>query len=175
MAVLRPNSDEDPRAVRPAAIQSALRQGIPDMDAEDLADRAIEKAMRDSNNPAIPLERRVGQALRDERADYFRRQYARPRIATDEVPDVPADDGEPGSCIELIDACLEIRERFGQDELEYIFMRVAGFAEREIGKQPGWDPMRAARVRRRLARHGRDILSNIFNIDLMPDDHEEAS
>ena len=177
MPLRRPTPDEDPRAVRAvrqSLVRSAIAQGIPAMDADEVADRALEKAMLRSSMSGIPLALRGRQALKDERAEYFRRCDARPLIATSELPDVSSQD-DPSSAIELLDSCHEIARVYGEDILKYAFLRIAGFSEREIAQQEGWDALRAGRVRRRLERNAPAIYDRILNMPSMPNEQEKAS
>ena len=160
---------EELSAVRRKLVGRAQRVGIPPMDAEAVVDAAIQKALLKSRDETIPLERRAGQALRDERVEYLRRRDARPRIVSDEVPEIPVE-SSPSGHLEMIEQFEAIKGHLGDEALQFVFLRIVGFSEREIGEQPGWDAMRAARVRRRLERH-----AHLLHDKLLPHIHAPHS
>jgi len=174
MSSLLPTPDEL-SALRRKLIGRAQRTGLPVMDAEAVVDAAIQKALMQSSDETLPLEQRARQALGDERADYFRRQNARPVIVSDEVPDIPVG-ASPSAHLELIEQLQAIKEHFGDETLQFVFLKIMGFSEREIGEQPGWDPMRAARVRRRLDRQAPGLHDKLFpHINAPHSEQEKAS
>jgi hypothetical protein len=174
MAIELP-AEEDPIRVRASLRRTVIRMGVPDLDADEVVDRALEKALiaQRPQTSGVSLGRRAGQALKDERIAYLRRCAARPRRADGEVPDSPGGD-DPTTAIEMVQSCERLRELLGNDALQYIFWDMAGFSEREIGEMPGWDTLKAGRVRRSIARKGavaRDLVLQL----LTPELEKEAS
>lgn len=169
-------SAEDFGCVRSRLLETARRSGIPEMDVDDVVDRALAKATRPDrkHTKGVPLGPRAGQALKDEQADYWRRRDARPQISDAEVPDLPAPaTDDPAAAIDLREMCAEIERQFGREGIEFVFLRSYGLSEREIGERAGWTPLRAARVRRRLQRNASAIYA-ILQIPV-PSEQKEAS
>jgi len=171
---LERSADEDLTCVRSRLLQTARRSGIPEMDVDDVVDRALAKATRPDrrHTEGVALGPRAGQALKDEQADYWRRRATRPQIIDTEPPDLP-DSSDPTAAIDFREACIEIEREFGREVIEFVFLRIYGLSEREIGERAGWTPLRAARVRRRLQRNA----STIYAILRIPvrSEQKEAS
>jgi hypothetical protein len=161
-----------------ALTQAAIRGGVPAADAEEVADRAIGKATMRPGDRRIPFERRARQALKDERVDYFRRADARPNIVTDEIPagfEIPDEPDNPGAYLETVQSLRDMKALIGDEATKYAILRVVGFSEREIAELDGWDTLRAARVRRRLARHAPAVYDKICPMDTPSSAQEKAS
>jgi hypothetical protein len=137
----------------------AVKKGVPQMDAEDVAARALNKALLEKprqGSPPLPV--RVRGALRDEIADYYRRRAARPHIDRhNEIPE-EAEELDLDAGRRFRQLAVALRERLGDDVLEYAFLVVSGHSERDISERPGWDQLRAGRVRKRLERNGPKLL-----------------
>jgi DNA-directed RNA polymerase specialized sigma24 family protein len=158
-------ADEDPSRIRVRLLRQARAMGVPDMDADDVVDRALENAMLSDRppTPGVSLGRRAGQALKDERIAYLRRGAARPQCVDEELPELPSSE-DPTTTIEFIQSCEQIQERLGADTLQYIFLRICGLTEREIGELDGWDPLKAGRIRIDLRRKAPMIFASILQI-----------
>lgn len=161
-----PSSTSELALLHRRLVAHAEDRGVPQMDAEDVASQAISKATLERARPgAPPLPVRARVALRDEIADYHRRRDARPRI--DHGAEIPESNHSPDldarRRLRLIARAL--RQELGEEVLRYAFMVAAGYSERQIAEQPGWDRLRAGRVRKRLERNGPKLLSEL--------DHEE--
>lgn len=175
MALERPAPENDLQSVRTRLLATARSVGIPDMDVDDVVDRALAKATRPDrqHTPGVSLGRRAGQALKDEQTDYWRRRAARPQLAEDpDTPDLP-DWRDPTAAIDFIEASAEIQRRFGDEVIQYVYLCIYGLSEREIGELRDWTPLRAARVRRRLQRN-RDAICSLIQIPI-PSQQKEAS
>ncbi len=144
------------------------------MDAEEVADRAIEKVTLRPGNTDVPLAQRLFKALEDARADYFRRRDARPKVSGDEIPEIPLSTA-PGARLELIETGQAIREALGDDALQFVFWKISGYTEREIAEMDGWDPLRAGRTRRRLERHAASVHDLILGNQASQPNKETAS
>jgi RNA polymerase sigma factor (sigma-70 family) len=144
---------------------------VPVADAEDLVQEALEKFIRERVRPgAPPPEVRAFRALRDKRAEYFRRKGRHDRrqiaridegrnLAEEEDSSGPAfvepAEEEAGYRVAEILAALE--QILGPEVVEYVWMKFRGLTMEEIAREPGWDKRRVARVRMRLARKKKGV------------------
>jgi DNA-directed RNA polymerase specialized sigma24 family protein len=165
------SSDEFAR-LRGDLVARAKGMGLPPEDVADVVDDAVLKVL-DERKPdaAIPFARRVGAALRDAQAEYYRRRRARPDVEPGAEPpegECPSTAHEHAAFRETL---REICAALDPEMVQYAVLSSAGHTERSIGEQLGWDPLRTERVRRRLARNGPAKLRPLF--DLI--NHKEAS
>lgn len=162
-------SDPDPReisrlgAIRQALVGSARggHHSIPTADAEDVVQEAIIKYLGNPSAPDVAEEARAFMALRDARADYYRRRARRPEVLTGEVlplPSKPADQ-------RLVEAALTIEQIAGRDARLYCEYKQKGHAQSDIGRVHGWSPKRAAAAYKQVQRHHQQI-ANALEIKL---------
>jgi DNA-directed RNA polymerase specialized sigma24 family protein len=172
MAEAPPLTSDELSALRADLAARALRMGLPRQDVEDVVDRAIEKAASERNpDPEMPFGRRVGAALTDVHAEYYRRRATRPVIeAGASVPDV-ADNTDPHQSACFAETVEEMRAELGVDVAKFAVMTCTGLSERAIGERLGWDPLRTQRVRRRFARNAPAFLRSRTQLI----NHKEAS
>lgn len=146
-----PATDQELQLIREKLRSLARRGGVPEMDVDDVIDQAIAKAANERVREDAPsFEIRARVALRDVKADYFRRKSSRPEVDYDaELPEVPV---EP-TALDTV-AFHELRnllqEALGPETLGCAFYSIAGYSESEIAKRSGWGREKTAALRRRL-------------------------
>jgi len=167
-----PSTNADLQDLRALLKVRARAGGVPAHEVDDVVDRALAKAAREPvREGAPPFAVRAGAALRDERVEFFRRGNARPQLQDDaEPPDIASPDTAHAR-LEFAELVRELRAELGDETLEYAFLVSAGYSEREIAERPGWDTLRAGRVRRRLKRRGPAVVAKLNQLAR----HKEAS
>jgi DNA-directed RNA polymerase specialized sigma24 family protein len=144
-------------AIRQAMVSSARggHHSVPAADAEDVVQEAIIKYLGRPAAEGVAEEARAFTALRDARADYYRRRSRRPEVLTGEVlplPSKPADE-------RLIEAALTIEQIAGGDARLYCEYKQKGYTQSDIGRLAGWSPQRAAAAYKQVQRHHQQLAS----------------
>jgi DNA-directed RNA polymerase specialized sigma24 family protein len=152
-----PRASERLRDIRRALVRSTLggQHSVPLRDAEDVVQEAIIKYLGREPAPGVAEEARAFRALRDVRADYYRRQSRRPEELTGEVLPFsvkPSDE-------RLVDAALTIEQIAGRDARLYCEYKSDGYTQADIGRLPGWSAQRAAAAYKQFQRHHQQIAS----------------
>lgn len=172
MAKALPRTSDDLLELRRNLAARLRGMGTPPEDVDDVVDRALEKAAAERNpDPTLTFGRRAGVALKDARAEYYRRREARPEIEPEAgVPDAASTVGVDGS-VDFRRGVRALRAELGDDAAKFLVMTCIGLSERAIGECLGWDRLKTQRVRRRLERNAPAILRPYF--DFVP--QKEAS
>jgi DNA-directed RNA polymerase specialized sigma24 family protein len=172
MADAPPRTTRDIATLRERLARRAIRLGVPCEEAADVAGAAVAKAARERHpDPSLSFAQRSSAALRDEIADFWRRRSCRPDIDPEAKPAEPVCPPTAVRASEFHDAVRHLKEVLGADAVKYFVLHTAGYSEREIAELPGWDPLKASRVRRHIARKGPAALRAYLNLD----HHKEAS
>lgn len=150
-----PRDTEHLRVVRKALFGST-RGGnyhVPEPDAEDVVQDALLKYLAKPPSPGVAEEARAFTALRDVRAEYYRRQARRPEELTPRIlpsSSAPADE-------RLTEAELAIEQIAGPDVRLYCQLKKEGYTQTDIGRLPGWSQRRAAAAYKQFQRHHQPI------------------
>lgn len=156
-------ADPDPReiprlgAIRQAMVISARggHYSVPAADAEDVVQEAIIKYLGRPTAAGVAEEARAFTALRDTRADYYRRRSRRPEVLTGDPLPLPSKSADE----RLIEGALTIEQIAGRDARLYCEYKQRGYTQSDIGRLPGWSRQRAAAAYKQVQRHHPQIAS----------------
>jgi DNA-directed RNA polymerase specialized sigma24 family protein len=133
-------------------------------EAEDLAQAALEKAIRERPRAgAPPADVRALAHLHHVGVDWGRRRQTRTRREFQDEVDldrIPAAADE-GTLMRRVIA--ELSHDLGPEEFEFVLMRLAGFLDAEISTMSGWSERDVTRIRRRLLRSKSSIVNVIMD------------
>ena len=147
--------------------RGACSMGIPEMDVDDVVDRALVKAARERVSAVSPpFIVRAQVALRDEMVEYRRRSAARPTIDYEaELPGARCSD-DAFHRLALRETVKKLHAALGSEVLEYALLLSAGYSDPQIAARPGWDPLRVGRVRKQMERtRSGKLLSDLIDTD----------
>jgi len=141
--------------IRSALVRSARggQHRVPERDAEDVAHEAIVKYLRQPAAPGVPDQARAFRALRDSRADYYRRRNRRPEELAGDV--FGSSSQAPDQ--RWVEAAFTIEQIAGRDARLFCQHKAEGYTQEDIGRLPGWTPRRAAAAYKQFQRHHQQI------------------
>lgn len=150
--------------------------GLPLHDVEDLVQDALIKVLRERSRPGQPpVEIRALTALRDVRAEHFRRhsrETARVSTTGDELGDSePPTGGSAFSSLDVVELCESVRRLVGTDVMTFAVLKSMGATEADVATLMGWAPRRAAAARVQLSRKRR-LLIEAMSRDVSPYEEE---
>jgi DNA-directed RNA polymerase specialized sigma24 family protein len=157
MARPEPEIPEDQlAALRQDILTAALRQmpGLRDA-AEDVTQDALLKVMSERVGPeSPPVKVRALRAMKDKRAEHFRREQKYDLHNPSELQaTIEADGFAEDSAIAVITYMEALRRHLDPEAFDFFEMyKIRGLPAAEIAKLPGWDKKRVARVCRRVDR-----------------------
>jgi DNA-directed RNA polymerase specialized sigma24 family protein len=157
--------------LRERLVVFALGRGSSPHDAEDIAHDALEKLLRETVRPGAPkLEIRAFRAMKDKRAEYYRRQERHDQGVVPlmlrgedgfehERPEVAA----PDAAIPLLETYETIAGIAGRDAMRFAILKACRATENDIAVLLGWTPQRTAAARIQLSRKKAEIAQAILD------------
>jgi DNA-directed RNA polymerase specialized sigma24 family protein len=151
--------------LRERLVGYALRRGLSAHDAEDVVHDALEKLLHETVRPGAPkIEIRAYTALKDKRAEHYRRQQrfddrVVPLTLRDhegleqERPELAMSD----AAIPLFESCETIAAIAGRDAMRFAIFKACRATEDDIALLLGWTPRRTAAARVQLGRKKAEI------------------
>lgn len=138
--------------------------GIPPADAEDVAQEAALKLVREkprSGAPAFPI--RWFAAIKQARSEYYRKRSRAKEPPLEELDalDTHAEPARDDSAIRLMELHDVVRAVAGDDALDVARGRQIGMTAAELAREPGWTPQRVEAARRRLKRGTDAIIESL--------------
>jgi DNA-directed RNA polymerase specialized sigma24 family protein len=154
-------------------VRTAKGKGLSPEDAEDCAQEALTRLIREKPNDDAPeLDVRAGAALKlaivDERRRATRQKEIPPAVRIDidgdEANEVP-DDVDPGERLWMMEMVADVLDLVGPDVVRLVFEGEAGYTETESSdRAPAGSPSTGA-LRKRLSRALPDIARRITDVE----------
>lgn len=160
-------SDEELQALRERLFRNA-RVHLQSVDAEDITQEALLRVVRDhpAAGGAPLLAVRAHVKLRDARSEFFRKRVPTP-VEVAEPSRTEVD--HQAASMRLVEIEDVVRRIAGPDVLQYSRWKAERMTDADIAEQPGWNPRRAARARKQLARKRErladELLSDKLEVD----------
>jgi DNA-directed RNA polymerase specialized sigma24 family protein len=154
-------------------VRTARHKGLSREDAEDCAQEALFRVVREVPRPDAPgLGVRAGAALRLAMTDEFRRTSRQKAIPASKRIDIDAgeareipDHADPDRRMRLMEVVDAVRESAGEDAIRLVLEGEAGYTEAESGRRGPTGAPSIGATRKRLSRALPEIAKRITDLE----------